>query len=184
MINKAIQFATLAHSNQNRKGEEGIPYILHPLEAGIIVSQIKFDEDLICAAILHDVVEDAKVGYEAHKNLFNERIADLVLAQSEDKVKTWEERKQHTIDYLNSIEDEDIQIVFLGDKLSNMRAIDRVYTQKGEELWERFRVKNKNKQGWYYHSLVKSLSNLSKYREYQEFKELAFKVFGPLDTAE
>ena len=57
MINKAIQFATLAHSNQNRKGEEGIPYILHPLEAGIIVSQIKFDEDLICAAILHDVVD-------------------------------------------------------------------------------------------------------------------------------
>lgn len=177
MINKAISFASLAHSNQKRKGSN-TPYVLHPLEAGIIVSQIKYDEDLICAAILHDTVEDAKVGYEALKIIFNERITELVKAQSEDKLKSWQERKQHTIDYLNSVEDEDIKIVALGDKLSNMRAINRDYIKLGEKLWERFNVKEKSKHGWYYMSLVNSLRSLDKYMEYQEFKELVLKVFG------
>lgn len=177
MINKAISFASLAHSNQKRKGSD-TPYVLHPLEAGIIVSQIKYDEDLICAAILHDTVEDSKVGYEALKIIFNERITELVKAQSEDKSKSWQERKQHTIDYLNSVEDEDIKIVALGDKLSNMRAIHRDYIKLGEKLWERFNVKEKSKHGWYYMSLVNSLRSLNKYMEYQEFKELVLKVFG------
>lgn len=177
MINKAISFASLAHSNQKRKGSD-TPYVLHPLEAGIIVSQIKYDEDLICAAILHDTVEDSKVGYEALKIIFNERITELVKAQSEDKSKSWQERKQHTIDYLNSVEDEDIKIVALGDKLSNMRAIHRDYIKLEEKLWERFNVKEKSKHGWYYMSLVNSLRSLNKYMEYQEFKELVLKVFG------
>lgn len=177
MINKAISFASLAHSNQKRKGSD-TPYVLHPLEAGIIVSQIKYDEDLICAAILHDTVEDAKVGYEALKIIFNERITELVKAQSEDKSKSWQERKQHTIDYLNSVEDEDIKIVALGDKLSNMRAINSDYIKLGEKFWERFNVKEKSKHGWYYMSLMNSLKSLDKYMEYQEFKELVLKVFG------
>ena len=54
MIHKAIIFATAAHENQKRKGAD-IPYILHPMEAAVIVSQIKYDSDLICAA-LHYIV--------------------------------------------------------------------------------------------------------------------------------
>jgi len=54
MIHKAIILATTAHENQTRKGAD-IPYILHPMEAAVIVSQIKYVSDLICAALLHDV---------------------------------------------------------------------------------------------------------------------------------
>ena len=78
MINKAISFACLAHSKQKRKGTD-IPYILHPLEAGIIVSQIKYDEDLICAAILHDTAEDAKVGYETIAEIFYAKLWEKTL---------------------------------------------------------------------------------------------------------
>ncbi len=184
MINKAIRFASLIHSNQYRKGDNGIPYILHPLEAGIIVSQIKFDEDLICAGILHDSVEDAKVGYTTISNIFNEKIAKLIETQSEDKSKSWEDRKQHTIDFLSSVKDEDVKIVALGDKLSNIRAIYRDYQEKREELWERFTVKDKVKQGWYYHSLVNCLDGLSKYPEYGEFKKLVYDVFGRMDVTD
>jgi len=96
MINKAILFATKAHAGQFRKGTN-TPYILHPLEAGIIVSHIKNDEDLICAAILHDVVEDTDITTEIVKEEFNERIADLVVSESEDKSKSWKERKGHIL---------------------------------------------------------------------------------------
>ena len=91
MINKTIIFATKAHGNQTRKGK-GKPYILHPLEAGIIVSQIKNDEDLICAAILHDVIEDTDITFKMIKEKFNGRIANLVVSESEDKSKSWKEK--------------------------------------------------------------------------------------------
>ena len=177
MINKAIAFGNLVHENQTRKGTD-IPYILHPLEAGIIVSQIKYDKDLICAAILHDTVEDANVTYCTIEKMFNQRVSDLVRSQSEDKTKSWKERKQHTIEYLNSEADDDIKIVCLGDKLSNIRSLYRDYNILKEELWQRFNVKEKEKHGWYYKGLLKGLESLSEYRKYQEFNNLVFNVFG------
>ena len=125
MISKAISLANIAHAGQKRKGTN-IPYILHPLEAGIIVSQMKYDEDLICAAILHDVVEETYLSYESIEEMFNGRVSSLVKAQSEDKTKSWHERKAHTVEFLKSTADKDIKIVALGDKLSNIRALHRI----------------------------------------------------------
>ncbi|NLJ74120.1 MAG: HD domain-containing protein, partial [Firmicutes bacterium] len=70
MIRQAIDFANKVHKNQKRKGTE-IPYILHPLEAGIIVAQTLFDEELVSAAILHDTMEDAGVSYETLETVFS-----------------------------------------------------------------------------------------------------------------
>jgi len=176
MINKAIIFATKAHTGQFRKGTN-TPYILHTLEAGIIVSQIKSDEDLICSAILHDVIEDTDITFEIVKKKFNERIAHIVASESEDKSKSWKERKRYTLESLTKQKSEDIGIVALGDKLSNMRAIDRDLQGIGDKLWERFNVKDKNEHKWYYSGLVDSLSYLSEYNAYQEFKRLVDKVF-------
>ena len=177
MINKAIMFATVAHENQTRKETE-IPYIMHPMEAAIIVSQIKYDSDLICAALLHDVAEDSHVGYDTLVTMFNIRIADLVFSQSEDKSKSWKERKQHTLDELSKTDDEDIKIVCLADKLSNMRAISRDYTVLGDKLWSRFNMTDINEQGWYYKGLCDCLDSLEQYPAYQEFKSLIDNVFG------
>lgn len=133
MINKAIIFATKAHAGQFRKGGSK-PYILHPLEAGIIVSQIKNDEDLICAAILHDVVEDTDITAQIIKEEFSQKISDLVVSQSEDKSRSWKQRKMHTLEFLVKERNEDIGIVALGDKLSNMRSIDRDVQEIGQTL--------------------------------------------------
>ena len=177
MIHKAIMFATLAHEKQKRKGTD-IPYIFHPMEAALIVSQIKHDSDLICSALLHDVAEDSHISYESISAMFNKRIADLVFFQSEDKSKSWKERKQHTITELSKLQDEDVKIVCLADKLSNMRATSRDFHTLGDGLWERFNVSDKTEQGWYYKGLCDSLSSLEMYQPYQEFKELVNKVFG------
>ena len=176
MIHKAIILATTAHENQKRKGAD-MPYILHPMEAAVIVSQIKYDEDLICAALLHDAAEDAKMSYKSIAFMFNKKIADLVLFQSEDKSKSWQERKQHTIDELKNCSDDDVKIVCLADKLSNIRSISRDYIALGDKLWEKFNA-GKDMQGWYYRGLVGSLASLEGYSAYQEFKELVGEVFG------
>ena len=177
MISKAIIIAALAHEKQKRKGTE-IPYIFHPMEAAVIVSQIKYDSDLICSALLHDVAEDSYMSYESIMSMFNKKIADLVFFQSEDKNKSWKERKQHTIDKLKELKDEDIKIVCLADKLSNMRAISRDLDSLGDELWKRFNVSDKKEQGWYYKGLCDSLSSLETCPAYLEFRELVNKIFG------
>ena len=59
MIDKAITFATKAHEGQFRKGTK-LPYIVHPLEVGVIVSRMTQDKEVIAAAILHDTLEDCK----------------------------------------------------------------------------------------------------------------------------
>jgi len=176
MIDKAIMFATMMHENQKRKGTD-IPYIFHPLEAAMIASQIKFDSDLICAAILHDVAEDAHVTYDCLKSIFNERVAELVLFQSEDKSKSWKVRKQHTVDVLMKSTDEDAKIVCLADKLANARSLASDYKELGDALWQRFNVSDKGEQGWYYKSLATSLASLAHHPAYQEFNALVHEIF-------
>ena len=175
MINKAIMFATLAHEKQKRKGTD-ILYIFHPMETAIIVSQIKYDSDLICSALLHDVAEDSQISHASISKMFNKRVADLVFFQSEDKSKSWKDRKQHTIDELRKLEDEDIKIVCLADKLSNMRATKRDFQALGDELWSRFNA-GKKEQGWYYKGLRDNLVSLDQYPAYQEFSELVNEIF-------
>src|SRR5690554_2633689 len=119
MIEKAIAFANEKHSGQFRKGGS-IPYILHPLEAGIIISQIAYDEELIAAAFLHDLVEDAGITLEEIAQEFSPRVAQLVESQTEDKSLSWHERKNHTVETISQAPLE-VKLLTLADKLSNAR---------------------------------------------------------------
>lgn len=182
MIEQALEMANKAHSGQKRKSTD-IAYIIHPMEAGAIASSIltqlgRYDEDVISAAILHDTIEDTEIVEEDLLTKFNKRITFLVTAQSEDKTKSWKERKQHTIDYLSKTEDTDVKIVHLADKLSNMRSIARDYKMIGDKLWDRFNESRITEQGWYYSSLADSLDDLKGTNEHKEFKTLIREVFN------
>lgn len=177
MIERAIAFATRAHEGQFRKGTTR-PYIVHPLEVGEIVASMTDDEEVISAAILHDTIEDCKgVTKEKICNEFTERVAHLVIQESEDKSKTWIERKGATIEHLKEAPKE-VQMIGLADKLSNMRDIDRDYPVCGEELWNRFRMKDKKMIGWYYKgiltSLKDSLGGIPAFGEYCDLVEKHF----------
>jgi (p)ppGpp synthase/HD superfamily hydrolase len=76
-VSKALAFATAAHEGQSRK-YDGEPYIVHPIAVSELVSSLTEDEDMVIAALLHDVVEDTEVtGEEIHKH-FGDRVAELV----------------------------------------------------------------------------------------------------------
>lgn len=137
------------------------------------------DEEVISAAILHDTIEDCEgitEGILCEK--FTPRVAGLVAQESEDKSKTWMERKSATIAHLK-VAPREIQMIGLADKLSNMRDIDRDYPECGEELWNRFRMKDKQVIGWYYKSIRESLEDAMDGTEaYREYCELVGKNFG------
>ena len=182
ILDKAIIFATNAHSGAFRKGTK-IPYIVHPLEAAAIAATMTDDEEVIGAAVLHDVIEDTPTTKEQLIAEFGSRIAELVCADSENKredkpaAETWEIRKQETLDYIpNASRDE--QIIILADKLSNLRSIYRDYVTMKDELWNRFNVKDKSKHGWYYGGIAKALNKVKNSCAFQEYIELLVAVFG------
>lgn len=178
MLKKALDFAARAHAGQVRKGTKK-PYIVHPIEVGEIVQTMTEDEEVICAALLHDTIEDCKgVTWEVLRDQFTKRIADLVASESEDKTKGWIERKQATIRHMAECEKE-VKMIALADKLSNMRDIDRDYPVVGEELWNRFRMKEKEVIGWYYKGVRDALrGDFQGVAAYEEYCRLIDKNFG------
>ena len=175
MIRKAAEFAARAHEGALRKGSK-IPYISHPMEVAVIVALMTDDKDLIAAAYLHDVIEDAGVSYQELEQEFGTRIAQFVKKESEDKSKSWMERKQATIDRLADAKRED-KILAFGDKLSNLRSTAKDYMVVGDEIWQKFRAKDKKLQAWYYESMVDSFAVFKGHPFYQEYLWLLNLVF-------
>lgn len=98
-ITKAYKFAEKAHGDQRRVS--GIPYILHPTSVACILAELGMDTDAICAALLHDVVEDTPTTLEEVEKLFGADVAKLIdgvtkiskslfLQESKDRQKTSE----------------------------------------------------------------------------------------------
>ncbi|MEH6954826.1 HD domain-containing protein [Neobacillus drentensis] len=111
IIQKAINFAAIAHKNQYRKSTD-IPYITHPFAVGMILQEAKCTDAVVAAGILHDTIEDTPTTFEELTEQFGAQIANLVLAASEhDKSLPWSVRKQHTIDSLKDANLEEIQVI-------------------------------------------------------------------------
>ena len=182
ILNKAIAFAIRAHEGQCRKGTQ-VPYILHPMEAAAIVGSMTVDDEVLAAAVLHDVAEDTDFTLEDIRAQFGPRVAELVAGESENKREdqpaehTWKLRKQETLQYLETAPP-DVQMIALGDKLSNMRAISRDYAQLGDALWQRFNQKDKAQHGWYYSGIARCLAALRGSAAYAEYTALVQQVFG------
>jgi len=176
MVEKAVAFATKSHEGTFRKGTK-IPYIVHPLETAVIVALMVTDEEMICAALLHDVVEDSGVTEAELKEEFGPRVAELVMEETEDKTKCWKERKCATLYHLEQASREG-KILVLADKLSNLRATARDYFLMGDDLWQRFNEKDKLEHAWYYKGVAARLTGLEEFPAYQEYIKLCEKVFG------
>lgn len=176
MVDEAVAFAVQAHEGAFRKGTR-VPYIVHPLETAVIVSMMSEDEELICAALLHDVAEDAGVSEKQLETLFGQRVAALVMEETEDKTKSWKERKAATLAHLETASREN-KILVLGDKLSNLRCTARDYLLLGEKIWDKFNEKRKSEHAWYYNGVADRLEELSIYPVYEEYLGLCRRVFG------
>ena len=105
-------------------------------------------------------------------------LKDITFSVREDKSKTWMERKSATIERLKTAPIE-VQMIGLADKLSNMRDIDRDYPVCGEELWNRFRMKDKATIGWYYKGVREALREaFAETEAFAEYCSLIDKNFG------
>jgi myo-inositol-1(or 4)-monophosphatase len=187
LVSEAVAFAVKAHDGMRRK-KSATPYILHPMEAAVIVGTMTVDQDIIAAAVLHDVVEDAGVTIEEIGDKFGARVMELVASETENKreelppEETWRIRKEESIEKLRTTNDIEVLMLWIGDKLSNIRAIYRDYIVEGDALWNKFHQSDVSVQAWYYRSIMKYTERLSDTIAWIEYKTLVEKIFGTEET--
>ncbi len=127
LIAKAYNYAVIAHGEQKRKSGE--PYIIHPVEVALILTEIEMDSASICAALLHDVIEDTSFDYKNLEQEFGEEIAMLVegvTKLSRINFKTREEAQAENLRKMFLAMANDIRVVLikLADRLHNMRTLN------------------------------------------------------------
>jgi len=159
LMTKAVEFAAHAHDGMLRKGTS-IPYITHPMEVAAIAAVLTDDEEILAAALLHDVMEDCGVTEQELLPRFGARVAHLVRYATQERTgdprETWLKRKLGAVERLIH-GDWAARVIALGDKLSNMRAIRRDYDRDGDALFYRFHQNDKRKIAWYYRSCLSVL---------------------------
>ncbi len=127
IISKAFECAKKLHEGQKR--QSGEDYIVHPLSVAFILSEMKADSDTICAALLHDTIEDTKMTKEKISVEFNPTIATLVDGVTKISKMNFSSREEqvatNTRKIITSL-DEDVRIVIikLADRLHNMRTLE------------------------------------------------------------
>ncbi len=127
-IKAAYEYAAVMHEGQFRKSGE--PYITHPISVAIIVAELELDTDSICAALLHDTIEDCKdkTNLDLLKNKFGAEVAELVDGLTKLTDIRFENKEDESIENLRKMflaMSKDIRVIFikLADRLHNMRTL-------------------------------------------------------------
>ncbi len=190
MVRKAFEFANQAHKNVRRRSGE--PYIIHPIEvAKIVVSDIGLGCKSICAALLHDVVEDTGYTVEDIRSLFGDKIASLVDGLT--KIKTVldnEDRKGVTMSteslqaenfkriLLTLNDDVRVALIKLADRLHNCRTIEYMPEHKRDKILSETMfifIPLAHRLGLY--GVKSEMENIwLKYKEPEEYKEITEKI--------
>ena len=151
-IEYAIYYATKAHTGQKRK-QENIDMIFHPFTVGMILQRNGYDEDIVTAGILHDVVEDTNHTFEDIEKEFGKKVREYVYDASEpDKTLPWKERKIHTIEHIKNAP-LGSKLIVACDKISNLEDALSNIKKYGED---KVLARNTKEKKWYYTNIYYS----------------------------
>jgi len=157
LLERALRLAACCHRDQHRKGSD-LPYITHPVGVVLILMQAGFhDEQLLAAALLHDVVEDTDYTSEQLAAEFPPAVVESVNQLTERKLdadgnkRSWQDRKN---EHLSQIErmSPDVRATVLADKLHNLWSI-LFDIEAGEDVWSRFGAP-RERVLWYHRQMV------------------------------
>ncbi|MCK6448427.1 MAG: HD domain-containing protein [Planctomycetes bacterium] len=141
-IERAIHVSIAAHAGQKRKGSVDTPYVVHPIHVALLLARHGADEELVQAGLLHDVVEDCPDQWNLARiaEEFGPRVAAIVGDLTEDKSKTWEERKRWAVEHVAHMSTEGA-MVKAADKLHNLSALLEELSTNADHsaVWAKFK---------------------------------------------
>ncbi len=153
---RAYNFAVDAYSDKYRKAEIDKPSVFHAIDVANKLEKYGFDDNVIAAGYLHDIVEDTEYKEKDVLNLFGDDITSLVMGATEkDKNLSWERRK---LDSIYRVKDLDVRhkAIVACDKISNIEDLRLKFGKDGKEDFSSFN-RGKNKKIWYWKEIYKSL---------------------------
>lgn len=138
---RAIRASLAAHAGQMRKSAAGVPYVAQPFHVALLLARLGSPPRVVQAALLHDVVEDCEGWTVARvEREFGPAVAGVVAELTEDKSRTWEERKRAQVEHAAHLSP-DALAVKAADKLHNLRTLvdDLRAADDPASVWARFR---------------------------------------------
>ena len=140
LVKDALETARQAHAGQLRRGSDGLPYIDHPMTVAEILVKHRFGDEVLAAALLHDVVEKSEIEIAEVRERFGEVVADLVEAMTEDEtIPDYEERKDEHRRRVAAADPATLAI-FAADKLTNVVMLREAYALIGEGVSDELAV--------------------------------------------
>ncbi len=123
LVLEAVAFAAEKHRHQRRKDAHASPYINHPIELAILLEREGISNPVIlCAALLHDTIEDTQTTEDELHARFGERIARVVMEVTDDKGLPKQERKRLQVETAAS-KSHRAKLLKIADKTSNLRSL-------------------------------------------------------------
>lgn len=147
---RGIAIASRAHDGHYRKGS-GVPYISHPMSVMWIAASVTNDEDVLLAALFHDILEDVPENYSRAEmeDEFGPRVVEIVEGVTKDSsLPSWQERADAYLEQLSHGSEESV-IVAAADKFHNLSQTLEDLDRDGHALWERFRSTPSQQLWWY-----------------------------------
>jgi (p)ppGpp synthase/HD superfamily hydrolase len=140
LVKDALETARRAHAGQLRRGSDGLPYIDHPMAVAEILIGQRFGDEVLAAALLHDVVEKSEVEIGTVREQFGATVGDLVEVMTEDEtIPDYEERKdEHRRRVATG--DPAALAIFAADKLTNVAMLREAYALIGEGVSDELAV--------------------------------------------
>jgi guanosine-3',5'-bis(diphosphate) 3'-pyrophosphohydrolase len=155
-LERALRWASVCHRGQVRKGGD-VPYVQHAVAVAMILDRAGFDEDVVVAGLLHDVVEDTEATLDQVRDQFGEAVAAIVAGCSETKTdrdgkkRPWIDRKR---EHITALEGAPVatRAVLLADKLHNLLSIASDL-RDGRPVWSIFNAGRPDVL-WYHRTIV------------------------------
>lgn len=147
---RGVATASRAHDGHYRKGS-GVPYISHPIAVMLIAASVTNDEDVLLAALFHDILEDVPENYSRTEmeDEFGRRVVEIVEGVTKDSsLPSWQERADAYLEQLSRGSEESV-IVAAADKFHNLSQTLEDLERDGHALWERFRSTPCQQLWWY-----------------------------------
>lgn len=136
-VEEALSYATAKHGDQKRVSGE--PYITHPIAVANILLDLGMDYSSVCAALLHDVIEDTDATEEDLRTKFGDGITELVLGVTKLKKISFKSKEQEQAENFRKMffamaKDIRVLIIKLADRLHNMRTVEALSRERQEAL--------------------------------------------------
>lgn len=140
LVRAALERARSDHAGQVRNGAGGMPYIEHPVTVAAALDEHGYREEVLAAALLHDVVEDSDTTLDDLREPFGEEVAGMVGALTDDEsIEEYRERKAEHRERVAAA-GPDAHAIYAADKLTNSRTLRAAYEEEGDSIRDEFKV--------------------------------------------